>query len=331
MTPLLVLLLTIMGLVQACNLERNVDYPENDIEKIQVSGEGECATKCFENLECDYWSFHAGGTDCWLKRRKGNVEEGRTDRVSGDKACGSDCSQSPDIEHGIDYPENDIEEFIEFPADQITCEEECTKNEKCKYWSYSPRHNRCWLKTDKKRVDTHKDRVSGKKKCGAACVVEEKIDYPKGDIDGKQRLDAKDDDTCSKMCFDEPRCNYWSYSPKFEICWLKYTKGKNGFIQGHSDRISGNKACGNQGPFYRTGNGKLCTELNYVNIKTLDMCKKAATFFGLEFDKPWEGPGDHPGCLFADDKREKVFFNTVDVKDAATTATSNYDSLCEKE
>jgi len=132
------------------------------------------------------------------------------------------------------------------------------------------------------------------------------------------------------MCLDEAVCNFWSFSPSQRDCWLKYTKGENGFIQGDADRISGNKACGNK-EFARAGNGKLCEEsINLSDIHTAAKCEDAAKIFGLKWfnrNSTFNIPGDHPRCLFADDRRQQVFFNLA-TPSGREKATKNYDSIC---
>jgi len=50
---------------------------------------------------------------------------------------------------------------------------------------------------------------------------------------------------------------------------------------------------------------------------------------GLVFEKAWDGAGDHKLCAFADDNREKVFFNTA--PSISPYAQPSYASICHRE
>merc|ERR550537_1375563 len=56
------------------------------------------------------------------------------------------------------------------------------------------------------------------------------------------------------------------------------------------------------------GDGEKCTA---GRIADEDRCRQAAINLGLPYGSAWHGPDDHPGCIFADDARQKVFFNTA--------------------
>ena len=45
-------------------------------------------------------------------------------------------------------------------------------------------------------------------------------------------------------------------------------------------------------------------------IESDTQCKAAASQLGLRWGKSWNGPGDFPGCLNAEDGRNTVYFNT---------------------
>merc|ERR1712215_200759 len=114
------------------------------------------------------------------------------------------------------------------------------------YWSYGHNKRECWLKSDKKRVEDVPDRISGKKRC-SGCVRERYMDYPEGDIHNKKKIGPLSQQGCADECAKETKCNFWSYSTDQHLCWLKETKGGNGFIHADPNRVSGNKACGSTG------------------------------------------------------------------------------------
>ena len=62
------------------------------------------------------------------------------------------------------------------------------------------------------------------------------------------------------------------------------------------------------GSYIRTADGKLCTEQG-LEIASENECKAAASELSLTWAYAWTGPGDFPGCLFANDGRSKVYFN----------------------
>lgn len=55
-------------------------------------------------------------------------------------------------------------------------------------------------------------------------------------------------------------------------------------------------------------------------------CRRASSALGLVFEKAWNGAGDHKLCAFADDSREKVFFNTA--SSMSPYAQPTYASVC---
>ena len=44
-------------------------------------------------------------------------------------------------------------------------------------------------------------------------------------------------------------------------------------------------------------------------IKTESECKKAGKFLGLQWGGSWNGKNDFPACLYAEDGRNRVYFN----------------------
>ena len=45
-------------------------------------------------------------------------------------------------------------------------------------------------------------------------------------------------------------------------------------------------------------------------IESETKCKAAASQLGLQWGQSWKGRGDFPGCLLAEDGRNKVHFNS---------------------
>ena len=50
--------------------------------------------------------------------------------------------------------------------DARSCQEECQKTERCKFWTFNKRNERCYLKTRRTKVEKGKKKfISGDKKC----------------------------------------------------------------------------------------------------------------------------------------------------------------------
>jgi len=74
--------------------------------------------------------------------------------------------------------------------------------------------------------------------------------------------------------------------------------------------------------------GKLCS--SGKEIKTEGECRKAAEALHEDFDHAWNGNGDFPDCLIANDGRNKVYFNLS--PNPSTTANNlRYGAICIEE
>ena len=52
--------------------------------------------------------------------------------------------------------------------------------------------------------------------------------YKQNDIKDKSKMSVADLDSCTKLCFDLPACQYWTFSPTQKRCWLKSSNaGRN--------------------------------------------------------------------------------------------------------
>ena len=71
--------------------------------------------------------------------------------------------------------------------------------------------------------------------------------------------------------------------------------------------------------------GQLCSYGR--GIKSEQECRKAAETLKMEFDTAWTGNNDFPGCLIANDGRNKVYFNLSPTPN--TTANNPaYGAIC---
>merc|ERR1711962_31317 len=76
-------------------------------------------------------------------------------------------------------------------------------------------------------------------KAEPGCSIERGVEYDEDNIAGKTKISVSSHKDCAKLCFEESRCNYWSYSQ--DLCWLKTAKNN---VQNNRAYISGQKACG---------------------------------------------------------------------------------------
>ena len=53
-----------------------------------------------------------------------------------------------------------------------------------------------------------------------------------------------------------------------------------------------------------------CRWEDMYEIESEAKCKAAASQLGLQWGQSWNGRDDFPGCLLAEDGRNKVYFNT---------------------
>ena len=60
--------------------------------------------------------------------------------------------------------------------------------------------------------------------------------------------------------------------------------------------------------YKKTKVGHFCSDLAN-EIKSATECKQAAERLGLHWGASWTGPNDFPACLYADDGRNKAYFN----------------------
>ena len=73
--------------------------------------------------------------------------------------------------------------------------------------------------------------------------------------------------------------------------------------------------------------GTLCSATGSKEIRSENECKAAAEELGLIWDKSWDGPNDFPGCLHAEDGRNKVYFNNSPIP-GRTNLKATYAAIC---
>ena len=73
--------------------------------------------------------------------------------------------------------------------------------------------------------------------------------------------------------------------------------------------------------------GTLCDSQSMDEIQSAKECVTAAEHLGLQWAHSWNGPNDFPGCLFAQDGRNKVYFNTSP-RPGRTNLNPRYSAIC---
>ena len=71
----------------------------------------------------------------------------------------------------------------------------------------------------------------------------------------------------------------------------------------------------------------LCGDQDLDEIKSADQCKDAGEQLGLKWNGTYDGPNDFPGCIHAEDGRNKVYFNT-NAKPGFTNLKKTYAAIC---
>ena len=78
--------------------------------------------------------------------------------------------------------------------------------------------------------------------------------------------------------------------------------------------------------YARTADGQYCTG-HLAPLTTEATCRAAGEALGLTWSNTWYGPNDHGYCKFANDGRNKLYFNTAGTL-CSDTPTSDYQSVC---
>jgi hypothetical protein len=137
-------------------LEENIDYPGNDITSVSTSDLQGCCDKCNEVEGCVVYSWSSDGT-CYLKSEKSFpvVSTGIHSAVRGTSFCSF-------IENDIDYYENEIG-YVSFfnTASVEDCCISCRLYTGCKYFTYFPDGQDCWLQSSDANKRSSTGAVSG--------------------------------------------------------------------------------------------------------------------------------------------------------------------------
>jgi hypothetical protein len=124
----------------------------------------------------------------------------------------------------------------------------------------------------------------------------------------------------------------WSAHPgKFSI--TQHPGSPCSFYQTVLEKGSHTVCCRNcwaSGLFFQKAGGPMMTAPGTLcktgfNIRSEKECIAAAHTLHKKWGNSWSGANDHPGCIFANDKRQKVYWNT---NGKASKPRSRYSSIC---
>ena len=73
--------------------------------------------------------------------------------------------------------------------------------------------------------------------------------------------------------------------------------------------------------------GTLCSARGLDEITSEKECKAAGEKRGMQWGNLWNGPGGFPGCIYADDGRNKVYFN-ISPRPGRTNLNDKYSAIC---
>jgi len=77
---------------KACSFEENTKYSGHNLywgKGIKVEDMAECASLCFEDGKCNFWTYNQKVSKCWMKTSDEGRSLSKTGSVSGQKACGA--------------------------------------------------------------------------------------------------------------------------------------------------------------------------------------------------------------------------------------------------
>ena len=136
-----------------------------------------------KNRDCKFWTFVKDNRQCWLKSKKTITSYGKSNLISGPRACTGIFYHIHD-QHSylngsftcfLDIPSTCFEDEVNYDGNNVDnvrtetfekCKEECAMNPLCKFWSFVKDSKQCWLKSKKVTISFGKSNVmSGPKLC----------------------------------------------------------------------------------------------------------------------------------------------------------------------
>jgi len=142
--------------------------------------------------------------------------------------------------HEEDMAYTQPQEPKEEPAERWSdCQEMCSFEEKCNFWSFNERARTCLMMKAFGSEERETGTTSGPKKCLIYDCQEEGTAYGQPEGLKVERFVEKWSD-CQKMCMKDEKCNFWTFDEKDETCQMMESFGLEEKKQGS---ISGVKKC----------------------------------------------------------------------------------------
>merc|ERR1719175_21163 len=88
---------------EACSIEENTKYSGFNLytrKGIKVENRAGCATLCFEDSKCKFWTYNPRVSKCWMKTSDEGRSPSTTGSFSGPKACGAPGNMEGDEPEG---------------------------------------------------------------------------------------------------------------------------------------------------------------------------------------------------------------------------------------
>merc|ERR1712172_468350 len=258
----------------------NENGKTSHMKVLMVHDAEECEKECTAAAPCIAFTFIPGMEICALKAPKdavtmvpsvGATISGRLDgerpSVHG-KALNSticlSCLPECNVEEGTKYSGYNL--YPLGAETQEECAAACLREPECHFWTHNPNVGRCWLKkSDLGRSPSSKGSNSGQKSCGVtednletgrviengcdctsetteACSIEENTKYSGHNLYTTKGINVGNMAGCASLCFEDSKCNFWTYNPRVSKCWMKTSdRGRSPSTKGS---VSGQKACG---------------------------------------------------------------------------------------
>jgi len=86
---------------EACSIEENTKYSGHNLyttKGIKVGNMAGCASLCFEDRKCKFWTYNPRVSKCWMKTSDQGKSSSTKGSVSGQKACGAPGALSEEPE-----------------------------------------------------------------------------------------------------------------------------------------------------------------------------------------------------------------------------------------
>merc|ERR1719365_417193 len=81
-----------LATTEACSIEENTKYSGHNLyttRGIKVGNMAGCASLCFEDSKCKFWTYNPGVSKCWMKTSDQGKSPSTKGSISGQKACGA--------------------------------------------------------------------------------------------------------------------------------------------------------------------------------------------------------------------------------------------------